>query len=182
MRTASILSLVIITGCEAAEPPPPASQGAAPRLLNPADPAGSVADFASLQGRWRVVGVGTAPGPVQAYGRDDPAWMGRDLLVAGKRLVWARAAGNATSADDVCSGAATMRITGPAAARVAGPVALALRQLGVGRPDPHEIACLDGGSWGGDGGGAMLYPIDPRTLVMSWYDNLLLKLRWQGPQ
>jgi hypothetical protein len=50
----------------------------------------------------------------------------------------------------------------------------------VTTPDPHEVACLDGGVWGGSDGGGMLYPIDDRTLVMRWYDNVVLKLSWEA--
>lgn len=152
----------------------------APQLLTPGDPAGSVVDIALIQGRWRVVAVSIADGLVQAFGPDDPAYMGKAFVVAGNRLSWTDAAapGPAT-VDDRCEGAATMRLIGPAAVAVTTGAAAALASLGVTRPDPHEVACLDGGDWGGAGGGAVIFPIDARTMVMAWYDNVILKLRWR---
>lgn len=124
-------------------------------------------------------GRGPGAGPVQAYVRDDPAWMGRELRVSGKTLTWL-SADRAAPSPDRRGGAATRRIAGPAAERTAAPLRPALTELGVANPDPHEIDCLDGGQWHGDGGGALLFPVDARTLVMSWHDDLLLRLRWQG--
>lgn len=181
MRIVELVLLLTVSACDMADPVPPARE---PRLLAPADPAGSVLDIAAMQGRWQVISVAIAPGPVQAFSRNDPAYVGQELIVAGTRLAWrqGRSPGGASPAtiDDVCDGAATMRL--PAAAAARAPAQPALLQLGVARPDPHEIACLDGGNWGGSGGGALLFPIDARTLVMGWYDNVVLKLRWQGPQ
>lgn len=195
MRTANAALLLMLTACNQdpsppADPPearatPPRIQTpapAGPRLLSPADPAGSVLDIAALQGRWRVDGVAIADGPVQAYGPDDPAYMGQSITIAGTRLAWDKpAAPTGATIDDVCTGAATMRLTGDAAAAAAEGLATALARLGVARPDPHEVACLDGGNWGGGDGGAVLFPIDARTMAMRWYDNVVLRLRWQPP-
>lgn len=160
----------------AAVPPAPAG----PRLLSPRDAAGSVVDIAAIQGRWQVTGVAIADGPVQAFRPDDPAYIGQTMLVAGKTLSWRLPAKTTTATlDDRCTGAATQRLTGPAATAATKGLESALRKLGVARPDPHEVACLDGGNWGGTDGGALLFPIDARTLAMRWYDNVVLKLRWQ---
>lgn len=154
---------------------------AGPRLLSPKDPSGSVVDIAGIQGRWQVVGVAIADGPVQAFRPDDPAYLGQTMVVADKTLSWQPATRPTTATlDDRCTGAATMRLTGPAATTAARGLEAALRKLGVARPDPHEVACLDGGNWGGTDGGALLFPIDARTLAMRWYDNVVLKLRWQA--
>jgi hypothetical protein len=197
MRTGDCLALMLLmTACDPRDGKPDRVTSApdiapvvsiaavpiGPRLLAPADPAGSVIDFAAIQGRWEVVGVALADGRVQAFVPDDPAYMGRSMVVDGKTLAWATT-GAATTAtiNDRCTGAATMRLTGTAVTRAIAGIEPALRKLGVARPDPHEVACLDGGSWGGSDGGALLFPIDARTLAMRWYDNVVLKLRWQAP-
>ncbi|PZN94088.1 MAG: hypothetical protein DCF31_10600 [Alphaproteobacteria bacterium] len=201
MRTLDRLLLgLLMTGCSPDDPAPdrtatsaaepvaaapvvdkPAPIPATPRLLAPADPAGSVVDFGSLQGRWQVVGVALADGPVQAYVDDDPAYMGQVMAVKDKTLAWEAPRSPTTATlGDVCTGAATMRLADTAAGNAVAGLEGGLRQVGVGRPQPHEVACLDGGSWGGSDGGVLLFPIDDRTLAMRWYDNVILKLRWQA--
>lgn len=161
--------------------PDVAARAAGPRLAAPTDPAAAILEIPALQGRWQVTGVAIADGPVQAYVTDDPAYMGQSLTIADTRLAWVPPA-KATGAnlDDVCEGAATMRLEGKAADAAITGLTAALASLGVTRPVPHEVACLDSGGWGGSDGGAVLFPIDDRTMAMRWYDNVVLKLRWQG--
>jgi ABC-type sugar transport system substrate-binding protein len=63
--------------------------------------------------KWRVTEVALAEGPVQAFVVNDPAYLGQVMIVAGKRLSWAPPSGPTTATlDDVCTGAATMRLAG----------------------------------------------------------------------
>lgn len=167
-------SLLLLVACDrppaTAKPPAPPAAEAPPAasVTLPADAARL--SIEALSGSWRVRAVALRDSPVQAYLEDDPKLLGQ-LLVGGESgLEW-----RPGPLDGACRRPATMRLTGDSAAAATAAYRAGLARFGA-EPDPHEIACLEGGDWGGPDGGALLFRGRAGRLVMSWYDNLLLEL------
>lgn len=145
------------------------------------DPAASTMDFDDMVGRWVVTGVAVPADGVQAFVDDDPAYMGRVMVIDAGRLSWdpAKPAGDATI-EDRCERPATLPQTGEAAAGYSRRYAAELRHLRAGAATPHAVEC-DVGNWGPEAaGGSVLFPVDAHNFAMTWYDEVVLKLTRQS--
>lgn len=144
--------------------------------------ASSLVEIGELSGRWRVTGVAVVPGPVQAFLPNDPAYLGREVVIARESLRWrdaARAGG--ASLDDRCEGAATVRLPRRAATAAASANRAPLKALGIVAPvavgNGHEVACLQSGHWGPEAaGGAVLFAPSLQKIAFTWYDGVVLRL------
>ncbi|WP_311267654.1 hypothetical protein [Sphingobium sp. WCS2017Hpa-17] len=143
----------------------------------PLDPAASRIDFATMAGRWKVVGVAVPEGGVQALVKDDPAYMGRLLDISAERLMWVGGKDIAgATLSDQCDGPVTARQTGAAAQDYAQQFAAQTKALHIDRPDPHAVEC-DDGQWGPEAsGGAIILSAPDGRIAMSWYDGAMLLL------
>lgn len=155
---------------------PPARTEPAAAAKTP-DSAASTMDFDEMTGRWAVTGVAVPADGVQAFVKDDPAYMGRVMLIDADGLSWdpASPAGDATI-EDRCGHPVTLRQSGKAADGYARRYAAELRNLRAGAAVPHAVEC-DEGNWGPEAaGGSVLFAVDARTFAMTWYDEVVLKL------
>lgn len=158
-----------------------AAQGIAERAAQ-RPPEASLIDIRELVGAWRVTGVSVLPARVQAFARNDPAYLGRTMLVTMQQLTWADSARpGAATLDDRCEGPATARLPRAGAGTIAATYRAALSELGVTQPatvnNPHEVACLQAGTWGPAAqGGALLFPISTAAFALTWYDGVVLRL------
>lgn len=172
---------IALAACDAggagAQANPPRAPAATVRA---ADPVSAMIDFKAMSGRWTVTGVAVGAGPVQAFARNDPAYMGRSLTIAPTALAWEAAPDRGATVGDRCVGPVTERQAGAAAKTYAGRYQAALASLGITAAKSlgaaHAVECNEGG-WGPEAaGGSILFPIDADNFAMSWYDNVVLKL------
>lgn len=184
------LATALLLAWTAAGHTQPTQRGTADWLADRARraPPSSLVDFVELQGRWRVAGVAVLPSAAQAFVADDPAYLGRVMDVSRDLLRWAaggRPAGAATLSDR-CRAPATARLPPRAAAQAAREMRAPLAALGVDRPasvdNGHEVACLDGGTWGPEAaGGSILFPVARDVMALTWYDGVILRLERARP-
>lgn len=160
---------------EQANTTPPAT---ATNTVATLDPAASRIDFATLAGRWKVVGVAVPKSGVQALAKDDPAYMGQLLDISVEQLIWVRGENvKGATLSDRCDGPVTARQTGAAAQDYAQQFAAQAKALHIDQPDPHAVECEDG-QWGPEAaGGVIILPGPDGRIAMSWYDGAMLLLQ-----
>ncbi len=137
------------------------------------DPDASVAAYT---GKWRITGIETGDGKVQAFTRDDPAIMGSEFAISRARIQLTKKASDRFNTDVVCDL--------PSAAPVG---AIVQKEEGAGLANAakarnlkgamHRFGCINGGDWGPantSSGMSLFIPAAKDVMIMQWYDGTYL--------
>ncbi|MEM8826536.1 MAG: hypothetical protein AAGD40_06385 [Pseudomonadota bacterium] len=143
-----------------------------------------------LSGRWQVVDVAVRSATVQALTADDPAYLGKQMIVERDHIRWAgdangEADGSASGAvlDDDCLRPGFAPQMGPAARAYLDRYDVELADLVANSDGAFEIGAAhalecDDGQWGpAAAGGAIFFPLTRDRFAMTWYDGAVLELR-----
>jgi hypothetical protein len=124
-----------------------------------------------IVGTWQVVGVQVAGGPIQALVNDDPTYMGRRLTISASRIAWAaKGSARGESCDTPSVQALGSSLDNALGDTPPQDMAAALRATPA-----YTVACQEK-DWGPSSGAVLAYPAEGE-LVLSWYDNAVLRLQ-----